>query len=435
MICLSLFGTTDEISETVASSEADLFEIRLDLSQPLDLLRIRSVTNKKLIFTSHEKPELLNQAMPYADYIDIGELRNVAAGVSPRRIVSIHADDQDPVALWNRFSGEHLTKIVLNTDEYATIARLIELNRSHPGKALCFAMGEIGAFSRIISVLDGAPWIYAAFPNKPTAPGQFTVEELTNLYRINRFAKAPSIFGIVGDPVSHSRSPKFHNQKFAEHNLPWIYLRFPCKDLDSLFEVAPRWGTAGFSITHPWKERAAELVSNSLELDRSCNTVCFSKGRWIGKNTDGDGVTETIKKFQVAIANSRVVILGAGGAARTIAKVIRPHLRELIFLNRTRQKANQLATEFQGASGVLNDLKLYTYDILFQATPIGLRENESPIDPNLLKSGTTVIDTIYNPPETMLLRKAKEIGCRTINGETWFLAQAEAQFEWWKNSL
>jgi len=178
-ICLSLYGATDEICDSIGSATgADLFEIRLDLSAELDLSKIRNATKKPLLFASHTAPDLLARAVPFADYLDVARVSPPPAwkGIT---IVSEHGNDGDPIRLWKQLSGDHLTKLVLNTAEYSTIASLIELNRSHAPNALCFAMGETGAFSRMLSIFRGAPWIYTSQPGRATGDGQFTLQDLT----------------------------------------------------------------------------------------------------------------------------------------------------------------------------------------------------------------------------------------------------------------
>lgn len=434
-ICLSLFGSTEELLQQIQQTNgADLFEIRLDLSPPVQYEALRSATTKPLLFTAHGHPGMLQQASPYADYLDVEQ----GEALDMRCIVSIHAMNGHPRKLWMDLPKSHLAKIVLQTENYGEIAELLDLDRAHHPRSFCFAMGEIGAFSRILSVFHGAPWTYACLAHRSTAPGQFTIQELTELYRLPRFQHPPHVFGIVGDPVAHSRSPHFHNERFAAGELPWIYLPFPCKDLRSLFHHAPQWNVAGFSITHPYKEEVLSLLNHrSPEVDElgSCNTVCFKNGEWYGFNTDVAGISEMLKKHQVPLSGSRAVIIGAGGAARAIASVIRPFISELTILNRTPEKAKPIAWRYEGRVGTLEDFDKFPYDLLFQATPIGLKEGECPVDTGLIRSGTTVIDSNYHPVETLLLQKAKEAGCRTINGEAWFDAQAEAQFSWWKQMM
>ena len=178
--------------------------------------------------------------------------------------MSVHSGEADPDALWAAHRGDHITKIVLQTADYAKIARLIELDREHPGQALCFAMGEAGAFSRILAAFAGAPWIYASAGSRPTAPGQFTLRELIDVYRVRRFDAQPRLFGIAGDPLAHSRSPQFHNAAFAAANLPWMYVPFRCTDLPALLRHAPAFGIRGLSLTHPLKESALSLVLSPL---------------------------------------------------------------------------------------------------------------------------------------------------------------------------
>src|SRR5262245_30689312 len=138
-ICLSVFGNNETLSQIFQNyaDKADLFEVRLDLSEKLDLASIRKATLKPLIFASHNNPELLNDAEPYGDYIDIGPI----TPASQKQIVSFHGKDEDPDSLWQKFNGDHITKIVLDTDNYSKIAALLKLNSE---KSIGFAIGEVG---------------------------------------------------------------------------------------------------------------------------------------------------------------------------------------------------------------------------------------------------------------------------------------------------
>jgi 3-dehydroquinate dehydratase / shikimate dehydrogenase len=432
-ICLSVFGTTKSLSEIFQKYEdkADLFEVRLDLSEKLDLASIRKSTTKPLIFASHNNSELLSQAETFADFIDIGPtLAN-----SQKQIVSFHGTNEDPGMLWRKFNGEHITKLVLDTDDYAKIAALIKLNSN---KSICFAMGEVGAFSRILSVFKGAPWIYASLSQQPTAPGQFSIDQLINTYHVKRFSTEPNVFGIIGDPVSHSRSPGFHNQKFSEHNLTWIYLPFRCLDLESFMNHREQFGIIGLSVTHPHKEKViAYLAEQSPETKklRSCNTLLWKNNGWHGINTDVVGFEGLLIKHGIQLDKKYVAIIGAGGAARAAAFVVAQSSAKIIFLNRTHEKAMALAKEFNGTAIQLSEIAAVEYDVLIQTTPVGMQDEECPINPDLLRPATTVIDVLYEPAETILLRKAKALGCHVINGEDWFDLQAEAQFQYWLRNL
>jgi 3-dehydroquinate dehydratase / shikimate dehydrogenase len=431
-ICLSLFGSQSEIEEAIANhSNADLYEIRLDRSSNLDFDRLRHLTSGPLIFTAPARWDLLSTAAPYADYLDGGE----SPAVDPKFIVSYHGKEGDPEKLWRRIHDGRITKLVLETEDYGTIHKLVRLNSQHYPKGLCFAMGEPGNFSRILSVMAGAPWIYACLENRQTATGQFSIQKLIEVYRLHRFTAQPKVFGIVGNPVAHSRSPEYHNEQFAGLNLPWIYLPFLCKDLRGLFQHASQFGISGFSITHPFKEEVIDLLdscTDEVHKLRSCNTVCLRNGSWEGINTDVEGISALLEQHQVTIADRRILVLGAGGAARAIASVVGRQASQLTILNRSAEKADQLAYEYGARAGTLAEFGKCSYDIVFQATSIGLRSSESPVDPSLIREGITAIDSIYDPPSTLFLQTARSKGCKTINGEAWFLAQAKAQLDWWR---
>jgi shikimate dehydrogenase len=257
-----------------------------------------------------------------------------------------------------------------------------------------------------------------------------------NVYRLKRFTLPlePSVFGIIGNPVSHSRSPETHNRLFSDASLSWIYLPFHCNDLSALLTHAPRWNAKGFSITHPWKETViAFLDSYSPEVKelKSSNTIAYVNGRWIGTNTDLKGIHAMLA--DVSMDGYRIVIIGAGASARAIATVVRPRAKELLILNRTAEKGAALASEFHAASGTFSDLKNVDYDVLIQATPVGWQNEEIPDIHQALRPGKIVIDSIYR--DTPLLKKARDLGCKTINGDKWFQIQAKAQFEWWQENF
>lgn len=431
-ICLSLYGTNDEISKAIlAHPIADLYEIRLDLSPALEHARLRDLTPKPIIFTAHDTPDLLKDGARFANFLDVGPDPEFHG---PEYIVSYHGEEGNPEKLWQKYQGEHLTKIALETENYEVIWKLLELNSKHHPKALCFATGDVGNFSRVLALFKGALWIYACIAGRPTGTGQMRIRELVEIYRLPRFNSMPAVFGIVGDPVAHSRSPLVQNQMFASGDLPWIYLPFLCKDLRSLLDHAAHFGITGLSITHPYKKEVIQYLDDyqeEVKALQACNTICLQNGRWKGINTDIMGIEALLQSSGTEVADKRVMILGAGGAARAIAMVVGPQARELRVLNRNVERARELASIYGGKGGSLEEFGKFPYDILFQATSIGMKTGESAVNPSFIRKGTTVIDAIYEPSETLLLQRARELGCRTVNGEAWFQAQAEAQFRWW----
>jgi shikimate dehydrogenase len=209
-------------------------------------------------------------------------------------------------------------------------------------------------------------------------------------------------------------------------------------DLESFMSHREQFGIVGLSVTHPYKEKViAYLAKQTPEVKtlRSCNTLLWKNNGWHGINTDVVGFEGLLIKHGVQVDRKYVAIIGAGGAARAAAFVLAQSSAKLIFLNRTHEKAMELAKEFNGTAVPLSEIVAVEYDVLIQTTPVGMRNNECPINPDLLRPSTTVIDVLYEPSETLLLRKAKALGCRAINGADWFVLQAEAQFQYWLRNL
>ena len=253
------------------------------------------------------------------------------------------------------------------------------------------------------------------------------------------------VAAIIGYPVSQSLSPAMHNAIFRQRKLDWSYVAMEVRE-EALLGVMQTLGSKSLlalSVTMPHKEAIFEILDNAStsfgEIDesaraaRSVNTIAISGGRLIGSNTDGDGCCNAIELTGVDIAGSRVVVVGAGGTSRAIvATLARRGASDVAVINRTESRAQDVIASTNVARiGTVDDIA--NASILINATSVGMGNQETPVDATRLHSALVVLDAVYHPLETTLLRDAKRAGAKTVDG-LWMLVHQGAlqQLAWFK---
>ncbi len=246
---------------------------------------------------------------------------------------------------------------------------------------------------------------------------------------------ATLVFGILGRPVAHSLSPAMHNAAFRELGLNAVYVAFPVADLAQAVAGLRGLAIGGASVTIPFKEEIIPLLD---EIDPQAarigavNTVVNREGRLAGYNTDWQGALAALSA-ETAIANQRVLILGAGGAARAIAFAILEQGGQAAVSDLDRDKALSLSRQMWVEVAAPDYLAEYPAEVLINATPVGMEPHTDnlPLDPEILSRYRVVMDIVYKPLETRLLREARLRGCRVIDGLQMLIHQGAAQFELW----
>lgn len=258
------------------------------------------------------------------------------------------------------------------------------------------------------------------------------------------------ICALIGDPVEHTLSPIIHNAAFQHLSLDYVYVAFNVR-AEHLGEAVlgiKRLGIYGLNVTMPHKISIIKHLDRLDEEARrvgSVNTVLNRDGRLIGYTTDGIGALKALKYAGVDPSGKKIVILGAGGASRSISFKLAEYADELVILNRTVERAEALANEICGAfggsvnvrAGGLTDerlkMELEGADILINATSVGMRpnENETPVKRGLLHGDLVVFDLVYDPLETRLLREARLMGAKTVDGLWMLIHQGAESFKIW----
>jgi shikimate dehydrogenase len=244
------------------------------------------------------------------------------------------------------------------------------------------------------------------------------------------------VFGLIGNPVGHSVSPPMHEAAYEACEMDARYVTFEPREtsLDVALAGADALGISGLNVTIPFKEQVASLVDPDPLADRigAVNTVDFD-GEPTGHNTDAAGVVRALEHHGVALSGSAVVV-GAGGAGRAAAFALADEGLSVHIANRTVERAESLAREIPSASaGGLSELdaRLAEADILVNATSVGMESDETPVPKSALHDGLSVLDAVYAPLETRLLREARSVGATTVDGAWMLLFQGVEAFEIW----
>jgi shikimate dehydrogenase len=243
------------------------------------------------------------------------------------------------------------------------------------------------------------------------------------------------LYGVIGNPVRHSLSPIIHNGVFQRMGLNAVYLAFEVNNLEEAMNGIRELGLRGLSVTLPFKTQVLPYLDHIEDFAwkiRSVNTIVNEEGRLVGYNTDGRGALEALEE-KVDLKGKKVLLLGAGGTARAIGFGLKEKGSQVIISNRSLDKANNLAKDLGFVCKPLSSINEPEFDVMINATSVGMVPNhaESPLPKKFLREGRVVMDIVYEPLWTKLLREAEEQGCVIINGLEMLAWQGAAQIEIW----
>lgn len=468
MICVSIARTRHKMMvaehQALAQRGAELVEFRLDyLARGAELKRLLTDRPTPAILTCRrpadggrwsgaedERLMLLRAAIVTgADYVDLE--RDVAPKIrrygKTKRIVSHHDFAQTPDDLEDIYAemlklDADVIKIVTMANSPADCIRLLKLVKDAKQPTIAFCMGEFGVTSRLLCGRYGAPFTYATFSSeREIAPGQLSFDEMHSLYRYERIGPQTKVFGVLGDPIGHSLSPLLHNKAMQQMGIDGVYLPFRVQaDQFAATLDAFQWlDVQGYSVTIPHKEAALAKYpqcDETVQQIGAANTIYRDDDNgWRTANTDLLAALDSLKSGLNDTANGsfegqRVLMLGAGGAARAIAWGLVRQGAVVVITSRTAERSRRLATELGCRSVTWENRGSEDWDILVNCTPVGMSPNldQSPFQDNWLREEALVFDTIYNPEQTLLIKQARDRGCRTVTGIEMFVRQAAEQF-------
>ncbi len=321
-----------------------------------------------------------------------------------------------------------------NLSDNVTMMKFLEANSAkHEMVGLC--MGEQGIISRVLGVRAGSIFTFgAAKSGEETAPGQVPFNELRDIYRIDNVDAATQVYGVAGDPVEHSLSPIMMNAAFRRESVNAVYLSLHAKSLKDLLACVRDIPIRGLSITMPYKQAIVDELENSDPLTRqigACNTLVRSlDGKLYGFNTDVGGIVAPLEQ-RLHLAGARILVLGAGGAARAAAFGLKAKGAEVFITNRTPEKAQILARQAKAKYLKRADVAKNTFEVIINATPVGMSNGkQSPLEEKELNT-KYVFDLVYIPAETKLIKMARAKNLQVIPGLEMFVQQGARQFEIW----
>jgi 3-dehydroquinate dehydratase/shikimate dehydrogenase len=357
--------------------------------------------------------------------------------VPPRVMLSVHDFERTPdlprTVNPPAHGGVDAVKIAAEARSIRDSVRLLRL--AHNSKnSVAVPMGEAGLPARILALREGSALAYAPVAGA-TAPGQISLDEMKHLYRAHTLTRTTRVYGVIGDPIGHSLSPLLHNTGFVARRMDAVYLPFLVRQLGDFLAAIPEFGVRGFSVTIPHKQAILKHLKECEPLAEeigAVNTVVVrTDGSLYGRNTDYVGVLRALEK-KLPIKGSRAVIFGAGGSARAAAFALARAGAIVGICARREKAAKELARSVGGEVVPRRALRREFFDVILNTTPVGMHPHEgiSPLAPGELHC-RIVMDLIYRPQRTQLLKLAAKKGIATVSGVEMFLAQGVAQWEIW----
>lgn len=444
--------------------EVTVLEVRADLTGELDVEDLRRHFRGELLYTLRSRDEggawrgseeerrrrLVRAARDY-DLVDLEGDRDLHAPVLDhipveKRLISWHGSATDFESLSQRFDRlavvdaryYKLVPVVHQSGEELSPLQLLHaLGRRD---VIAFAAGEVGLWTRLVAPRLGSPLVYGSLGEDPAAPGQPSVARLVADYGLPASPRVEALFGIVGDPVAHSLSPRLHNGAYRELGLPYLYLPFHAPTFgDFWLEVVENpnleiWGLPlrGLSITSPYKASALAVAGASSPLVESiggANTLVLHEGVWEAESTDPDGVVGPLEQRGLVLAGRRAAVWGTGGAGRAAAVGLVRARAEVTLVNRTVETGEEVAEALELPFQPLDKADPAEFDVLVHATPLGRDDgDELPFDPEAVRAGAVVVDMVYRPRPTALVEALRERGIEVVEGREMLLFQAFAQF-------
>ena len=431
--------------------ESELHRMLARLRYPLTIATCRRVqAGGRFQGSAEEQVEVLAAAVRAGcQWVDI-EIESVKALRKPpfkefapaKVIVSYHNYHSTPElgAIYRRLARLPVEAVKIasharNLQDNLKVQKLLKSNRNRHPKLVALAMGNSGICSRILAFRWGSPFMYASVGNHhAVAGGQLAAESMRSVYHVEHLDERTQLYGVVGTYSSMSLSPAMQNIAFQAKRVNALYLPCETARLSDFLKFARSLKFAGFSVTMPFKQAIMRELAWTDPLATqigACNTVAIRHGKWMGWNTDSSAVVEVLTK-RLRLPGSRVLILGAGGAARAAAYSLRAEGANVFIAARREAAARKLARSVAAEAVPWDNADSQEVDAVINATPLGMAPHSEahPIDLARLRT-RVVFDMVYYPVETRFLSEARGRGLVTISGLEMLVAQGARQFEIW----
>ncbi len=343
-------------------------------------------------------------------------------------------------------SPREIPKAAVTLHGSLDLLRLLEVFEAlGPVPKVLLGMGGYGFATRVLATRLGSLFCYSSPPQESAAPGHVDPKTLDELFRYHQVGGTTQVFGIIGNPVMHSLSPGIHNPGFTALGRDALYVPFLVDALEPFFQVADRLGIQGLSVTVPYKEKIIPHLARqdqSVSAIGACNTIRRgADGKWEGTNTDAPGfLSPLLSAFGGKLPPGlKATVIGAGGASRAVVHALAKSGAQVLVLNRTASRAEQLAREFNVQAAPLESghrLMAGFNELIVQTTKVGMSPivDEDPVPGYRFTGSEVAYDLVYAPRTTRFLKRALAAGCRIIHGDQMLLAQAFEQFRFFTGS-
>ncbi|UAL08005.1 MAG: shikimate dehydrogenase [Candidatus Methanogranum gryphiswaldense] len=419
-ICASL----SSYSEKDDLSDADMVEIRLDL-----LGQVPHIPNKELLVTYRGNVDLSLLPSGFNGMIDVGETPRPNTHLTV--VSSYHNYDLTPSydAIVNKLMSMDgdIHKGAFAVKGFADLHNIFVSSEKIDSRHVLLGMGEFGKITRIRKTLLKNEFSFG-YVGEPTAPGQLSIKDMRKL------GDDCMITGIVGCPLSKSKSPIMHEVAMEIKGLNGIYLKFETGDLEHCADIIREYNIKGINVTIPHKQniiQQLDCMDKTAQDIGAVNTVVNENSKLKGYNTDIIGIETALKKGKFEPKGKKAVIMGSGGAARACAYILLEKGCHVTITGRNESTAKSLASDMGCEYKQKDSVPVQMNDLIVNSTPVGMYgEGEYPLNLKQLNKDHTVFDMVYGR-DTPIISRAISVGARTVSGADMLAGQGAASFGLW----
>ena len=397
---------------------AEMHEIRLDVFG-----KIPENIGQNYIITLCGK-DISNVPDDFTGLVDVGDS---LIDSDHRKIRSVHdfegTPDAETIVAKLSEGDQEISKGAFMVSSFSDLHSIYRASKLIDRKHVLLGMGELGEVTRIRQSVLGNEFTFG-YHGVPTAPGQFSAEEL------EAFGDRCFIAGVTGHPLQHSKSPVMQNAAIKAAGINAVYLRFDSPTLDNVCDVIRDYNIRGMNVTIPYKQdifSKLDRVSDTSYEVEAVNTIINKDGVLTGDNTDVEGIEFALRRKDADPKGKKVLLLGSGGAARAAAYSFTEMGCNVSIAGRNGRTVGEVSRNF---GMEIHEGGVKDYDIIVNCTPIGLVEGEYPADLSEMHGEQAVFDMVYGR-ETPILTMAKKRGCTIVDGADMLVGQGAESFMMW----
>ncbi len=469
MICISLVAKTNkEMRQQLAKAAGepgDLHELQLDsMVEPPDVEQLVALSSRPVLVgcpsreaggafngaAAERREILLRAARAGASHIkaEAADIPLLAGKTAPALLVATLIDTAGTPAglfrLVDRLASSRADWVAFTTTHRRMIdsVRVLEAISACPKPCFGEAAGEGGLVTRVLGLAYGAQCVRGGLETGVDAVSATpTSRDLARLYRVRELTQDTPVYGLLGNPVAHSRSFRLYNRAFAKLGLDAVHIPFLSESAEDFLDIMPgAINLRGLSVTMPHKQAALRWAEHSGEFARrigAANTLTLTDRGWVANNTDVSGAFESIKAATTAagvnLTGAHALVLGAGGTTRALCLALTLLGCRVTVSARNPDRAWDITEQTGWEVEDWDEAPHGNWDLVANTTPLGMYPglDETPFPANCWRENMIAFDAVHNPQETRFLRDAAKAGCMTIDGVDMYLRHVGEQFRSW----